>query len=161
NIGVGVSGAKQIGKKLLATLNYMSSTEPDFGSTSGNWRHMFDLIGAYTASPKWAFIVNGDYWHQSDFLLSPDGPAVDGKVYGIAGYARRTLNKKQALSLRAEILNDPEGAAGTGAPQTVWETTLTFEHRVNKYAILKAEYRHDSSNVLFFPTNDPLAFSHG
>src|SRR5206468_7199794 len=112
-------------------------------------------------SPKWTFVVNNDYWHQSNFLLAPGGPQVSANVLGTCGYARRTLNKKDALTLRAEILDDAEGAAGTGAAQTVWETTLTFEHRLNKYSIAKLEYRHDSSDVPIFPTNDPAAPSHG
>ena len=65
-------------------------------------------------------------------------------VGGVAGYARRTLTKKDAFTLRAEFLDDAEGAAGTGAAQTVWETTLTYAYKLNKYMKAKVEYRHDS-----------------
>jgi hypothetical protein len=160
NIGVCVMYNRQVSKKLSVNPQGMISDEPDFVGI-GHSRYLAELNMTYVASPKWTFVMNGDYWHQPQFLLAPAGPAVSANVGGLCGYARRTLNKKQALTLRAEFLSDPEGAAGTGAAQTIWETTLTFEHRWNKYAVTRLEYRHDSSDVAVFPKEVPGAFAHG
>jgi hypothetical protein len=160
NVGGGVSWGKQVSKKLNAVVNTMVSSEPDFAGIS-NERYLGDLVLTYVSSPKWTFALNGDYWHQSDFLLSTGGPEVNGNVGGLAGYALHNLNKKSYVALRAEFLDDAEGAAGTGAAQTIWETTLTYAYKLNKYAQVKAEYRHDSSDVPVFFTSDFLAPSHG
>jgi Putative beta-barrel porin-2, OmpL-like. bbp2 len=161
NIAGGVAFGKGFGKKTVLGVNYMVGKEPDFVTTTGDYRHSVDLVLTYNASAKWLFALNADYWHQDNFFLTPLAGPVNADVVGAAGYARYVMNKKQALSLRAEVLDDADGAAGTGAAQTVWETTLSFEHRFNKYMLTKLEYRHDSSDVLIFPKSVPGTFAHG
>lgn len=153
--GAGIGGAKTF-KKLAVSSYYYVSEEPDFVSRDGGWRHFAEVLLNYAASDKWNFVLCGDYFVQPGFQFAQGGATSAPEVKSLAGYVRRVLNDKDALTFRAEVLDDPTGIGTLIAPQRAWETTLTFEHKLNKYLTGKTEFRRDASNAAVFPTANPL-----
>lgn len=147
----GISGSKACGKKFTFTGAWMGGNEPDQVNPEGGFRNLLDWVAAYNASSRWAFIANGDFGTQRRFRFA-NGTQANTTWEGLAGYARYMFAKKQAITLRAEIFDDPQGMM-TGFSQLMNEVTLTYEYKVNKYIIPRLEYRHDGSSARVFPTD--------
>lgn len=111
-------------------------------------RHLIDLILTINATDKLALIANYDYAMQSKALL-PNGNIAEAVFQGIAGYANYKFHDKWRTSLRAEIFSDRNGYR-TGVAQCWKELTLTFAYAPIKQLEIRAETRHDFSNVNSF-----------
>jgi hypothetical protein len=68
---------------------------------------------------------------------------------GIGAYARYQFTGATALGVRYERLDD-EGLFG-GIDQVLHEATVTAEYKLADGFLVRAEYRRDWSNELFFP----------
>jgi hypothetical protein len=111
-------------------------TDPEAG-----WRHLFDGVVTYTASPKLSFAANVDI-----------GGENGASWQGIAAYAKYQANDWFAVVPRYEYFSDPDGWA-TLVPQHVQDLTLTMEFKAKSNLLMRVEYRGDFSNERFFIAN--------
>ncbi len=86
--------------------------------------------------------------------------AAHANWYGIAAAATIHLNGKFAITPRAEVFDDHNGFT-TGKAQAIKEATITGEYKYNDHFIGRLEYRHDSSNSMFFDRGEQLAVVNG
>ena len=75
----------------------------------------------------------------------------------LAGALHAQANPKNAIALRAEYFNDPDGFQ-TGVAQHLYEGTFTYEYKWVEGALMRVEYRIDESNVNFFAKQTTQAF---
>lgn len=122
-------------------------------SGSTGQRTLFDLIATINATDKLSFIANYDGALQTKALL-PAGNTAEAVWQGLAGYINYKVSDKWLTSLRGEIFSDRNGYR-TGVTQSWKEATLTVGYTGIKNLILRAETRHDFSNVSsFVASND-------
>ncbi len=105
-------------------------------------RNIYDTTLLLTPTDKVNAYINFDYGRQN----LPSGSA---HWTGIAGALHFQLNKRFAVTPRAEYFSDPDGFS-TGVPQHLHEVTVTGECKVVDGFLARLEYRHDGSNVPFF-----------
>jgi hypothetical protein len=77
---------------------------------------------------------------------------------GIAGYANYKFNSKWRVSVRGEGFNDQDGYR-TGVAQKWEEVTFTVAYSPIKNLELRAETRHDFSNVNSFVDSNGVTVS--
>ena len=108
-------------------------------------RTLIDLVAQLNATEQLTFVANYDYYIQSKAALPYDvfGQAV---LQGIAGYVNYKFNNKWRISFRGEFFSDKDGFA-TGVRQNLEELTFTVGYTPLKHLELRAEARHDFSNV--------------
>jgi Putative beta-barrel porin-2, OmpL-like. bbp2 len=166
----GVSLAWTPTAKWSVTENYLAGPQDDvalygaLGKPNNNWRELEDATIAFTPNAKWAFQVNGDY----DFgdKLSPaeyallgitSSPAVNW--WGVAGYAKYTLNSKSYAAVRYEYFSDPYGAATfTFVPNLrLAEGTFTYAYNWTGAFQTRFEFRDDYSNKNAFEKGTTFA----
>lgn len=111
-------------------------------------RYLIDIVATLNATKKLAFVANYDYGNQTLAAL-PFGNVAEAVWHGIAGYINYTFNDKWQTSFRGEIFSDRNGYR-TGVVQAWKELTLTVGYIPIKNLILRAETRHDFSNVSSF-----------
>jgi Putative beta-barrel porin-2, OmpL-like. bbp2 len=148
------NGAKSVGAQLLYTptpavnmaFNVLSGPEKPRNDT--DQRHSLNSWIAWKAG-KLSLAMTADYGNE-------EGDRPDGRRaqwYGVAGYARMSLNERFALAIRAETFRDPDGVR-TGSTQTLRALTLTPEYKLGKGFILRGDLRHDRSNEAVFERRD-------
>ncbi|HRD69316.1 MAG TPA: outer membrane beta-barrel protein [Legionella sp.] len=120
------------------------------GTSSGptGQRTLIDLVATLHASDKLSFIANYDGGVQSKAGL-PTGVVSKAVWQGVAGYINYKFNDRWRTSLRGELFNDCDGYR-TGVVQHWDEITLTLGYALFKEVELRAETRHDFSNVASF-----------
>lgn len=110
-------------------------------------RTLIDLVATYNATSSLTFILNVDWDQQAQAL-----GARTATWYGAAGYANYAFNSQWRVSGRLEYFDDKDGF-NTGAPQHLWEGTLTFGYAPTANFELRLEGRYDTSQVdTFFRT---------
>jgi hypothetical protein len=112
------------------------------------WRTLIDLIATFNITEKLSFIANYDYGWQTNATL-PNGTNNKAIWQGIAGYLNYKLNDCWQTSLRGEYFNDEDGFR-TGVRQVWKEVTLSLAYLPFKNFEIRAETRHDFSNVNSF-----------
>jgi len=149
----GVSGAVTsalVKPKYTWNFNYLVG--PENPNTTSGLRQLFDSTLLLTPSSKFSAYINYDYGQNRDASLSSGG---DGKLnhwQGVAVAARGQCTGTQALAVRYEYFNDPNGFQTTGGttPQHVQEFTATYEYKWAEGLLTRVEYRGDFSNKNFF-----------
>lgn len=121
-------------------------------------RNLFDFVLTLNATDKLIFIVNYDYAWQTK-AITPENTFDRAIWQGIAGYLNYIFNTKWQASLRGEIFNDPDGFR-TGVRQAWKEATLTVGYSPCKAVEIRAETRHDFSNVNSFVNSNGVSVSH-
>ena len=111
--------------------------------------HIFDTYASWQATPKTLVAVEGDY-----VVSRNQAPAADSRVSGAALFFRQQLTTAGAIGARAEYLDD-DGGLFTGASRKIWETTLTYDHRVADGFLVRSEWRRDVSSTPLFLTSEP------
>jgi hypothetical protein len=151
---VGLSFGVTPVKPVNLAFNFMYGPEQD--NNNSNERFLFDWVGTFTATKNLTFVLNTDYATEQGVLTALG--VRDTKWYGIAGYAKYSVNDWFAVALRGEWFKDPDGVRTTyttltsgtvlptGIGQTLKEGTLTTEFKIAKNLILRPEYRHDWSD---------------
>jgi hypothetical protein len=145
----GGSGFKQFGK-LGFSLCYLGGDEPGLIPDDNGMRNFVDMVATYTASDYWVFVLTGDYGLQEDVRRIKHGPGETVHWRGVAGYVRRIIDDRNALTLRTEFYDDPQGFT-TGTVQSMAEATVTYEYKPIQYVVMRAEFRHDLSDKNVFP----------
>jgi hypothetical protein len=123
-----------------------STDGASFGPTGR--RTALDFIGTFHATDQLTFVTNYDYGMQTKATL-PSGALGAAYWQGIALYLNYKHNDKWKTSLRGEIFSDRSGYR-TGVPQNWKELTLTVAYLLLKNFQIRAETRHDFSNVKSF-----------
>ena len=108
-------------------------------------RYLIDIFATWSATEKLNFATNIDYGTQNKAELPTNliGRAI---WQGIGGYVQYKWNEKWYTSVRGEIFADTDGYR-TGVKQNWREITLSLGYSPIKHLLLRAETRHDFSNV--------------
>ncbi|MFI4937209.1 MAG: outer membrane beta-barrel protein [Candidatus Berkiellales bacterium] len=112
------------------------------------WRNLIDLIASYNVNDHLTLAANYDYGTQQNALIL-SGDTAEAVWQGLATYFNYKFNDLWRVSLRGEIFDDRNGYR-TGVPQTLKEITFTVGYSLLKGLELRAETRHDFSNVASF-----------
>jgi hypothetical protein len=139
----GFSAAWTPNSKFTLIQNYLVGPEqPDF---NGNFRHLYDTVLIYNATPKLSLMANYDYGHDH-IMNSPTSVHWSG----IAGYIKYAMNDKWTVAGRGEYFNDHDGFE-TGATQNLSEFTFTLQRMLAAKIISRLEFRRDMSSADVFP----------
>jgi len=120
-------------------------------------RTLIDLIATLNLTDKLTLVANYDNGWQTTAAL-PSGSNGRAAWSGIAGYANYKFNDAWRTSLRGEIFDDQNGFR-TGARQNWREVTLTVGYIPLKNLEVRAETRHDFSNVNSFVSSTGVSVS--
>jgi hypothetical protein len=126
--------------KINVIQNYIIGAEQP--ENSHDRRQVLDSIITVNPTDKLTLAANYDYGFDRF-----QGERV--RYQGVAGYVRYAFTPWFAIAPRAEWFDDPQGFS-TGLAQSLRETTLTTEFKLNNGLIMRAEYRRDWSNRPFF-----------
>jgi hypothetical protein len=146
-VGAQVTGAFSGGLNIAVT----AIAGPEKGGNNADNRHLFDLTASWSPMELMTVGLNGDAGGD-EHSAGGNGMAVWD---GLAGYVRLNLRSNFAVSLRGEMLEDPDGFR-TGIPQTLREITVTPEWKA-EHLVLRADWRSDFSNRPVFPRHDGSA----
>ncbi len=108
-------------------------------------RTLIDLIATINVTEKLTLVANYDGALQTKAAL-PSEVVAQAVWQGIAGYINYQFSDKWRTSFRGELFNDRDGYR-TGVVQKWDEITLTVGYILLKDFELRAETRHDFSNV--------------
>jgi hypothetical protein len=133
--------------KITLAQNFIGGAEQ--ADNTSDKRFLTDTTLTVAATDKLSLMANYDYG--SDSVLGSDV-----QWQGIAVYARLQVLPSWALTPRFEWFDDADGFA-TGAAQKVKEFTFTTEQKLGGKLLTRIEYRHDFSDVPFFPKNGALS----
>jgi hypothetical protein len=130
-------------KKWSLAQNYY--TGPEKTDTNKGWRNFSDTVLNLTLTDKWTSYVNFDYGHERLVFANGKG----AKWWAIANAHRYQITERVAAAVRLEHYNDTDGFI-TGSAKHINDFTLTGEYAWSKWALTRAEYRIDWSNVEAF-----------
>lgn len=137
---VGVQATLKPTSAVTITQTYMGGPEQTADNT--DWRHLFDTVVSYAATPQVTLAANYDYGQDSIV-----GSTV--KWQGVAAYFRYQPRPWFAFTPRAEYYDDHDGFT-TGVAQKVKEITLTGELAHKDGILVRIEFRRDFSDQSFF-----------
>jgi hypothetical protein len=118
---------------------------PERDGDNGNDRELYNLVSTWKPSARLTLGLDVLYGTEDGL----PGPGLRASWDGVAGYVRRTLSDRFALTLRGEVLHDDDGVR-TGTAETVKEVTLTPELKVGKHQVIRLDLRHDWSSADVF-----------
>ncbi len=123
--------------------------------TYSYWKQLSDSIISYTPNAKWAFMVNGDYGFGPRNYSCPSTCTAVGPTmswWGVAGYAKYTINPKSNFAARYEYYSDPQGYTGLlfGDSGHAQEVTGTYSYNLTSGLMVRGEYRYDFASEPIF-----------
>jgi hypothetical protein len=124
---------------------------PSNSNTQKGYRNLIDTTLLLTPNAKFNWYVNYDYG-QNRTVAGYFGPGTkedSAHWQGIATSARGQVTANAALIGRYEYFYDDQGFA-TGTKQHLSEFTGTYEYKWAAGLLMRAEYRRDWSDQLFF-----------
>jgi len=127
-------------------LNYYVG--PENANTTSGLRNLIDTTLLLTPPGKVNAYVNFDYGQNTD-AIAAQGDTLTHHWDGVAVAAHVQATAKNAVAMRFEYFNDPDGFQ-TGTAQHLYEGTFTYEYKWTEGALTRIEYRGDVSNVNFF-----------
>jgi len=151
NVGKTIGGHVMYMPTKDTMLNVKYCVGPEQTDNNSNLRHVVDINAATTLPNK--VVLKADYVYGAEKGVPGVGNA---NWTGIAGIVRYPFSDKLALNLRVEYFKDSDGAR-TGVKQKLYEATVTPEYTVSDNMVVRAEYRHDSSDQPVFDKKDPAA----
>ena len=133
--------------------NYMGSPEQD--DNEDDWRHLFNVVWVVkpfsSTLPDLTF--SGSYDHGTEDNVGIGGRNADW--HSVQGVLRYDFTPKFYLAVRAEIMDDEDGARiSAGVAQTVWAFTVTPTFVLTKNLLVRPEFRYDQSNEDVFEDDD-------
>jgi hypothetical protein len=125
---------------------YFGQEQPDGGEPGGpdGFFKVFDTNVTVTPTSALSLALDVNYVTSE---ITSGAPSLS--LQGIGAYARYQFTGATALGVRYERLDD-EGLFG-GIDQVLHEATVTAEYKIADGFLVRAEYRRDWSNGLFFP----------
>ncbi len=129
-------------KKWSLAQNYY--TGPEKTDSNQGWRNFSDTVLNLTLSSKWLSYVNFDIGQERRAFGTQNAT-----WWGIANAHRYQISERVAFAGRVEHYNDTDGFI-TGSPKHINECTMTGEYAWSKWALTRAEYRVDWSDVAAF-----------
>lgn len=117
------------------------------GNTRSN-RYLLDIYGTWYLPRNTSVAMNYDYGLQNKALL-PGFILNRADWQGLALYLNHHWTDKLASSIRGEMYYDTNGYT-TGVRQNWREITLSLMYHFTKHFMMRAETRHDFSNVSAF-----------
>jgi hypothetical protein len=134
-------------KSVSWNVNYFTGKEgPNLVLLDESSLHIFDTYATWNVSPRVTLAGEGDYVS----LAPPSG--VSGHVKGGAGYVQVKFRPDMYVAGRAEYFSDRDGLF-SGVSQLLQEVTGTFSWQPDPHVLVRAEARHDWSDIEFFPTD--------
>ncbi len=130
-------------KKWSLGQNYY--TGPEKTDTNKGWRNFSDTVLTVSPTDKYSTYVNFDYGHERNAFEGGAG----AKWWAISNAHRYQFTDRWAGAVRLEHYNDSDGFI-TGSAKHLNNFTLTGEYAWAKWALARAEYRVDWSNVEAF-----------
>jgi len=128
------------------TAQLYAGKDPVYGAE----RTLIDTVATFNATSALSFVVSYDWGRQEAGPATPAG-LTSGGWEGIAGYVNYQLSGQWRVSLRAEYLDDKDGATlVTGARQNLKEGTLTLGYDPVASFELRLEGRYDTSSEATF-----------
>lgn len=149
-------------------LNYFGTAEPQTGvpNNGDNFRNYFDTVVEVSLSKNLLVNLNAVYGTEADATGLNTG---DHSWWGFSGIVRYDVNNWFSLNYRGQTFHDEDGGrSGTGVRRRLWAMSITPEIRVTDNMVVRAEYRHDESDIPAFDsrngnsisyTQDTLAFN--
>ncbi len=108
-----------------------------------NLRGVLDVIAILKPIDNLTLMLNYDFGKEEG--IGGNGIA---NWWGIAGYGHYRFNRWVGFSTRGEFFDDD--GSRTGTHQKLWEVTATGHLYITDHLEIRAEYRHDDSNVPVF-----------
>ncbi len=122
-------------------------------------RNIYDWIIDWGVTDQLSFIYDISYAVEDNNSATTAGE--DAIWWGFESLVRYEFNNWFALNLRGEYFEDLggvrtpiQGSLGAAISEKLWEFSITPEFRVNRNLIIRAEYRHDESNINSFGDGD-------
>ena len=141
----GVSGAFTsafVKPKFTIDANYLVGPE-NYNTTSG-LRNLVDATLLLTPPGKVNAYINYDYGSNRD-AIADQGDTLLHDWWGAAGAVHVQASAKNAIALRGEYFDDPDGFQ-TGFKQDLIEGTFTYEYKWVEGLLMRVEYRCDASS---------------
>lgn len=149
NGGKTVAGQITLAPVEALSIAVATITGPEQTHNNINFRTVYDLAATWKIGSTMTVGLSAD-----DGRESHAGPAgVLARWRGAAAYTRMGVTKRVAVSLRAEVFADPEGAR-TGVAQRLDEFTATPELRLSPHVVMRGDLRVDRSNRSVFDARD-------
>jgi len=139
--------------KYTWNLNYYVG--PENANSQKGYRNLIDTTLLLTPCAKFSWYVNYDYGQNRVVAgyVAPKSKEDSAHWQGIATSARGQVTANAALIGRYEYFYDDQGFA-TGIKQHLNEFTGTYEYKWAAGLLMRAEYRRDWSDQLFFDKGD-------
>lgn len=139
--------------------NYFGTAEDQAGDTNNTdeLRNFYDVVADIGLTDKLSLNLNYVYGSEDNAR----GTNQDAEWWGFSGIVRYDVNEWFSLNFRGQIFDDEDGVrTGSNASptvQTLTSYTITPEIRVNNNMVVRAEYRHDNSDINSFTDDDSTA----
>jgi hypothetical protein len=151
----GVFTSALVKPKFSLNVNYIVG--PENYDTSSGLRNLIDATLLLTPPGKVNAYLNYDYGANQDSLFnctSGTEPETCGDTrlhdwWGAAGAVHIQADGKNAIAMRGEYFDDPDGYQ-TGTPQSLYEGTFTYEYKWVEGMLTRVEYRIDQSSTNYF-----------
>jgi Putative beta-barrel porin-2, OmpL-like. bbp2 len=139
----------------LGLLGYVGDQEPNIAAA----RYGLEALLNRKLGKKSALWVQADWGKEKANAALPD-PTQDASWWGLGAWISNDLSPKTTLAVRAEYLDDAEGArtSGTygtpaGAAHKLWGLTGTLNAKAWPDVLVRPELRYDHSNFTPFDGN--------
>ncbi len=134
----------------LLSLGVTGYYGPETSVSGSDNRGLVDVLATIKPMGNLAVVINYDRGSQKD-------TAVGNSLWqGYAVYANLGIGDKHAVTLRGEVFDDQDGFK-TGFVQTLRELTATVSCKMVDSLELRAEVRHDESNLDVFVDDKGVA----
>jgi hypothetical protein len=146
-------GITAVQAKKYYTLSGNYYVGPENNNTDHGYRNLIDSTLLLTPTAKINAYINYDYGQNRNANATNTGIGALEHWQGIAGAAHVQATSKLTATVRGEYYNDPNGFS-TGTKQKLNEVTFTSDYLFHPGRLVRAEYRHDHSNELYFLQHD-------
>ena len=139
--------------------NYFGTAEDQAGDTNNtdDLRNYYDVVADIGLTEQLSLNLNFVYGTEDNAR----GTNLDAEWWGFSGIVRYDVNEWFSLNFRGQIFDDEDGVrtGSNAAPtiQTLTAFTITPEIRVSNNMVIRAEYRHDDSDINSFTDEDSTA----
>jgi hypothetical protein len=129
---------------------------PEQADNDSAWRKGINVVVSHKLLDNLTLFGQGDYGHEdeNDALPKPDE---DAQWWALGAWALYDLTDKIGFGLRADYLDDGDGARTSGSPFTapfpantgnrLWSFTLTLNSKLWESVLIRPEVRYDHSSV--------------